>query len=83
MCRAMGFKRDAVAQISERRSRAVLRFDRKTHRYRSIRSDQAPLRNRIKEIAESCVRYGYLRIHVLLRRRLAGQCEAGAPPLSP
>lgn len=54
--------------MSERRSCAVLRFDRKTHRYRSIRSDQAPLRNRIKEIAATRVRYGYRRIHVLLRR---------------
>ena len=54
--------------MSERRSCAVLRFDRKTHRYRSVRSDQAPLRNRIKEIAATRVRYGYRRIHVLLRR---------------
>ena len=55
-------------RVTERRSCAVLRFDRKTHRYRSIRSDQAPLRNRIKEIAATRVRYGYRRIHVLLRR---------------
>lgn len=54
--------------MSERRSCAVLRFDRKTHRYRSVRGDQAPLRSRIKEIAETRVRYGYRRIHVLLRR---------------
>ena len=54
--------------MSKRRSCAVLRFDRKTHRYRSDRSDQAPLRRRIKEIAETRVRYGYRRIHVLLRR---------------
>lgn len=54
--------------MSERRSCAVLRFDRKTHRCRSIRSDQAPLRNRIKEIAAIRVRYGYRRIHILLRR---------------
>lgn len=55
--------------MSERRSCAVLRFDRKTHRYRSVRGDQAPLRNRIKEIAAVRVRYGYRRIHVLLRRK--------------
>ena len=54
--------------MSERRSCAVLRFDRKTLRYRSVRGDQAPLRNRIKEIAAIRVRYGYRRIHVLLRR---------------
>lgn len=54
--------------MSERRGCAILRFDRKTHRYKSIRDDQAPLRKRIKEIAGARVRYGYRRIHVLLRR---------------
>ena len=54
--------------MSERRSCAVLRFDRSTHRYWSIRDDQAPLRLRIKEIAATRVRYGYKRIHILLRR---------------
>jgi putative transposase len=33
-----------------------------------VRPDQAPLRQRIREIAETRVRYGYRRIHVLLRR---------------
>lgn len=51
-------------RVSERRGCAVLRFDRRTHRYKSIRADQAPLRKRIKEIAETRVRYGYRRIHV-------------------
>jgi len=55
-------------RVSERRSCAVLRFDRKTHRYRSVRGDQAPLKNRINEIAATRVRYGYRRIHVMLRR---------------
>jgi putative transposase len=54
--------------VSERRSCAVLRFCRRTHRYISIRPDQAPLRERIKDIAATRVRYGYRRIHVLLRR---------------
>jgi putative transposase len=54
--------------VSERRSCSALRFDRRTHRYRSVRPDQAPLRQRIKEIAEVRIRYGYRRIHVLLRR---------------
>ena len=43
-------------RVSERRSCAVLRFDRKTPRYRSVGADQAPLRSRIKEIAETRVR---------------------------
>ena len=54
--------------VSERRSCAALRFDRGTHRYRSVRPDQSPLRQRIRDIAEVRVRYGYRRIHVLLRR---------------
>ncbi len=54
--------------MSERRGCAALRFDRRTHRYKSVRPDQAPLRQRIREIAETRVRYGYRRIHVLLRR---------------
>ena len=41
---------------------------RSTHQYKSTRTDQADLKCRIKEIAETRVRYGYRRIHVLLRR---------------
>jgi transposase InsO family protein len=47
------------------RLREVLR---RTHRYKSIRDDPVPLLKRIKEIAETRVRYGYRRIHILLRR---------------
>lgn len=36
--------------------------------YKSLRSDQAFLRKRIREVAETRVRYGYKRIHTLLRR---------------
>ena len=38
------------------------------HRYRAIRNDQAMLRRRIRELAAARVRYGYLRIYILLRR---------------
>src|SRR3954447_2011825 len=38
------------------------------HHYRSCKPDQSPLRQRIKELAAVRVRYGYRRIHVLLRR---------------
>jgi len=55
-------------RISERRGCAVLRFTRRSHRYRSTRADQAPLHQRIKEIAAARVRYGYRRVHVLLPR---------------
>jgi putative transposase len=54
--------------VSERRVCSVLPFGRSTHRYQGKRDEQAVLRMRIKEIAAVRVRYGYKRIHVLLRR---------------
>ncbi len=54
--------------MSERRGCWVLRFQRSSHRYRSIAPDQAALRMRMKEIAAARVRYGYYRIYILLRR---------------
>jgi putative transposase len=55
-------------QVSERRGCATLRFNRASHRYRTIRNDQAVLRGRIRELAAARVRYGYYRIYILLRR---------------
>jgi putative transposase len=55
-------------QISIRRACQAVPVDRSTYHYRSKRSGQAPLKKRIKEIAETRVRYGYRRIEVLLRR---------------
>jgi len=43
-------------------------ISRSLYHYRSVAADQTPLRNRIKEIAAARVRYGYKRIHVVLRR---------------
>lgn len=54
--------------VSIRRACRVLLFDPKTFRYRSRRPDQAALEKRIKEICETRVRYGYRRVHVVLRR---------------
>ena len=42
--------------------------DTSTYHYRSRRPGQAALEQRIKEICQTRVRYGYRRIHVLLRR---------------
>jgi len=53
---------------SERRACGVLKVHRSFYRYRSKSDDQAALRLRIKELAATRVRYGYKRIHVLLRR---------------
>ncbi len=50
---------------SERRACEVIRIWRSSHRYSSKRRDDRALRLRIREIAETRVRYGYLRIHVL------------------
>jgi putative transposase len=54
--------------ISERRACQVIKLPRKTYRYVPQRPDQAALRRRIVELARSRVRYGYKRIHVLLKR---------------
>ena len=41
---------------------------RSTHRYVSVRPSQAALRQKIRDLARSRIRYGYRRIHVLLKR---------------
>ena len=55
-------------RISERHACQVIQIGRASYRYRSIRDEQVALRMRISEIARVRVRYGYKRIHVLLRR---------------
>jgi putative transposase len=54
--------------VSERRSCVALGVERSTIRYRSTKTDQAPLRLRIRDLAKTRVRYGYFRIYILLRR---------------
>jgi len=54
--------------VSERRACRVTKVNRGLYRYKFQTDDQAFLRKRIKEIAAVRVRYGYRRIHVLLRR---------------
>ena len=55
-------------RISVRRACRAYPLDRSTYHYRSRRPDQAALRQRIREIADTRVRYGYRRVHVLLLR---------------
>ena len=43
-------------------------ISRSVYHYHSVAADQTPLRLRIKELAATRVRYGYKRIHVVLRR---------------
>jgi putative transposase len=47
---------------------AVIRFDPRTYRYKSRRPGQAALEQRIREICQTRVRFGYRRVHVLLKR---------------
>jgi putative transposase len=55
-------------QVSIRRACAVLVTEPSTYHCTSRRAGQASLCNRMREIAAKRVRYGYRRIHVLLRR---------------
>ena len=54
--------------VSARRACRVLLASRSRYQYQSTRPSQAFLRKRIRAIDETRVRYGYRRIHVLLRR---------------
>jgi putative transposase len=54
--------------MSERRACAITAIDRSTVRYRSRRPDDATLRSRMRELAAERRRFGYRRLHVLLRR---------------
>ncbi len=67
-------KREAVAHVrtkfamSERRACSVVVVERMMVRYRSTRPDDAALRERLKALAHERRRFGYRRLHVLLRR---------------
>ena len=63
---AEGLQRDY--RVSIQRSCKVIKLDRSAWYYRSRRRDDRAVRERIKEIAAIRVRYGYNRIHILLRR---------------
>lgn len=54
--------------MSERRACRVLGADRTSIRYRSKRPDDGALRDRLKALAHERRRFGYRRLHVLLRR---------------
>ena len=58
---------DRAYRVGVRKACQVIGLGRSTYYYHSVRDDRA-LRQRILEIAEARVRYGYQRIHVLLRR---------------
>jgi len=55
-------------RVSIRRACQVIPFRRQTWYYRAVRRDDEALRQRIRDIAASRVRYGFERIFILLRR---------------
>jgi len=54
--------------MSERRACRVIDADRKSVRYRSIRDDDGALREKLRDLANQRRRFGYRRLHILLRR---------------
>ena len=68
-------KREAAAHlctahgVSQRRACKVLKVDRSSIRYRSIRPDDGALREAMKKVASERRRFGYRRIHLLLQRQ--------------
>jgi putative transposase len=69
-----GHKRELVTKVccewdvSIRRAYAVLVVSKSTYHYKLRRNGQADLKKRIKEIAETRMRYDYRRVHVVLQR---------------
>ncbi len=55
-------------KVSIRRACSALKIDRSLYVYKSRRGEQADLKQRITEICQTRVRYGYRRVHILLRR---------------
>lgn len=55
-------------QMSERRACRVIGADRASVRYQATRPDDDDLRERLKALAQERRRFGYRRLHVLLRR---------------
>ena len=55
-------------ELSERRACALVELPRATQRYRSRRPQIAGLRERLVELAHQRTRFGYPRLHMLLRR---------------
>ena len=67
-------RREAVAhlqrthEVSQRRACRTIGADRGSIRYRSQRPDDSAIRARLRELAASRRRFGYRRLHILLRR---------------
>jgi putative transposase len=53
---------------SQRRACGLMGIDPRVYRYRSTRPDDGELRGRLKELASQRRRFGYRRLHLLLKR---------------
>ena len=80
-------RREAVAYLaeafdmSERRACRGVGVDRTSVRYQGSRPDDTVLRGRLKELAAERRRFGYRRLHVLLRREVwQPDGHVGVPP---
>ena len=58
--------------VSQRRACSVIDADRTSVRYQSRRPDDGAIRHRLRELAAQRRRFGYRRLHVLLRREGIG-----------
>jgi hypothetical protein len=68
--------------MSERRACRVIGTDRTSVRYQGVRPADNALRERLKALAEERRRFGYRRLHVLLRREglPSDSCQRPATP---
>lgn len=57
-----------VCEVTERRACKIISIERSTFRRKKNLKEPSGLRKRLKELAEYRRRYGYRRLHVLLRR---------------
>ena len=80
-------RREAVAHlcdthgVSQRRACSTVGADRTSVRYRSVRPDDRTIRDRLREMAAERRRFGYRRLHVLLRREGQSQLVYNWPKL--
>jgi len=63
----VGWAKDCF-QLTERRACRAVAVHRAMIRYESVRPSQEPLRARLHELARDRISFGYLRLHVMLRR---------------
>lgn len=53
---------------SQRRACGLVRIDPRVYRYKSTRPDDEALRKRMRELASERHRFGYRRLHTMLKR---------------